>query len=68
MLQPQSSRKINRRQACHEIVEKSSEIVPLGAPLFSITYEIHIISNKLFVRHQSKMSAMSTTRGQRGRG
>lgn len=33
MLQGQPSREINLRQACHEIAEKSSEIVPSGAPL-----------------------------------
>ena len=32
MLQAQSSREINLRQACHEIGEKGSEIVSLGAP------------------------------------
>src|SRR6267154_5912177 len=33
MLQAQSWRESNLRQACHEVGEKSSEIVPLGAPL-----------------------------------
>jgi hypothetical protein len=33
MLQAQSSREINLRQACREIGEKGSEIVPLGALL-----------------------------------
>jgi hypothetical protein len=31
MLQAQSSREINLRKACHEIGEKSWEIIPLGA-------------------------------------
>jgi hypothetical protein len=33
MLQTQSSRELNLWQTCHEIAEKSSKIVPLGAPL-----------------------------------
>jgi hypothetical protein len=33
MLQAQSSRETNLRQACQEIGEKSSEIFPLGKPL-----------------------------------
>jgi hypothetical protein len=32
MLQAQSSRELNLKQTCHEIAEKSSKIVPLGAP------------------------------------
>ena len=35
-LQGQSSRKLDFRQGCHEIAEKSSKIVPLGAPLSQI--------------------------------
>jgi hypothetical protein len=34
MLQAQSSGKLNLWQGCHEIAEKSSKIVPLGAPLY----------------------------------
>jgi hypothetical protein len=36
MLQTQSSRKRNLWQTCHEIAEKSSKIVPSGAPLFPV--------------------------------
>ena len=36
MLQACSSMELDLRQTCHEIVEKSSKIVPLGAPLFLI--------------------------------
>jgi hypothetical protein len=32
MLQTQSSRGLDLRQTRHEIVEKSSKIIPLGAP------------------------------------
>jgi hypothetical protein len=34
-LQIQASRKLDLRQSCHELTEKSSKIVPLGAPLFA---------------------------------
>jgi hypothetical protein len=33
-LQVQASRKLDLWQGCHEVPEKSSKIVPLGAPLF----------------------------------
>lgn len=32
-LQAQSPRKLDLRRGCHEITEKSSKIIPLGAPL-----------------------------------
>jgi len=41
MLQAQFSRDLNVRHICDEIDEKSSKIVPLDAPLFSITYRVN---------------------------
>jgi hypothetical protein len=32
---------LNLWQTCHEIVEKSSKIVPLGAPFFPIPIKLH---------------------------
>jgi hypothetical protein len=52
MLQTQPCRELNLWQTGHEIAEKSSKIVPLGAPvslghLFSITSSItpYVVSN-----------------------
>jgi hypothetical protein len=37
-LQVQPIEKVRLRQTCHEIAEKSSKIVSLGAPFFSNVY------------------------------
>ena len=54
MLQVQSSKDLNLWQTFHEIAEKSSKIVPLGAPLapsFSFTYKPPFSPRTLPQRH-----------------
>jgi hypothetical protein len=41
MLEAQSRRELNLWQTCDEVGKKSSNIVPLGAPFFSITLHFH---------------------------
>jgi hypothetical protein len=36
-MKAQNNRRLEVRQACYEIAEKSSKIVPLGAPFTSMT-------------------------------
>ncbi len=45
MLQAQSVRELNLWQTRHEFAEKSSKIVPLGAPLFPI--KMHVFEEHL---------------------
>ena len=53
MLQVQSSKDLNLWQTFHEIAEKSSKIVPLGAPPATCSFFFIYLQASIFSAHSS---------------